>query len=59
MFHSIDPNGYVAVVVLDGFSTLSLGSIIESFSHLAKSFPAIAPRMILSGLDGRSVRSKS
>lgn len=59
MFHSIDPNGYVAVVVLDGFSTLSLGSIIEPFSHLARSFPEIAPRLILAGLDGRSVRSKS
>ncbi|MEI4264041.1 GlxA family transcriptional regulator [Roseovarius sp. D0-M9] len=59
MFHSIDPNGYVAVVVLDGFSALSFGSIVEPFSFLAKSYPEIAPRLILVGLDGRYVRSQS
>lgn len=59
MLHSIDPNGYVAVVVLDGFSALSFGSIVEPVSYLAKSYPEIAPRMILVGLDGRYVQSQS
>lgn len=59
MFHQIAPNGYVAAVVLDGFSTLSFGSIVEPFSYLAKAFPEIAPRLILVGLDSRYVSSQS
>lgn len=52
-------NGYVAVVLSEGFSTLSLGSIVEPFSFFASTFPEIAPRLELYGLGGRSIPSRS
>ncbi|MEQ9261300.1 MAG: helix-turn-helix domain-containing protein [Roseovarius sp.] len=52
-------NGYVAVVLAEGFSTLSLGAIVEPFSHVAGAFPEIAPRLELYGLGGRRVASRS
>lgn len=59
MFHFANPNGYVAVVLMDGFSTLSLGSIVEPFSYLSQTYPEIAPRLILVGLGGRQMQSLS
>lgn len=57
----LDPvsNGYVAVVLTEGFSALSLGSIVEPFSHVAGAFPEIAPRLELYGLGGRYIASRS
>lgn len=59
MFHSADPNGYIAVVVIKGFSALSLGAIVEPFSYFSRNYPAIAPRLSLVGLDGRQMMSQS
>ncbi|WP_338550924.1 GlxA family transcriptional regulator [Roseovarius phycicola] len=59
MFHSTNSNGYVAVVLMDGFSALSLGAIVEPFSYLSQAYPDIAPNMILVGLDGLQTQSQS
>ena len=59
MFHSSNPNGFVAVVLLDGFSLLDFGSITEPFSYLSRKRPNIAPKLILVGLDGLWVQSRS
>lgn len=44
---------------MEGFSTLSLGSIVEPFSYLSKAFPEIAPRLRFVGPAGKTVRSQS
>lgn len=59
MFHSNEPNGHIAIVLLDGFSTLSLGSVLEPFSELAELRPNMAPQPKLVGLDSRRVRSNA
>lgn len=59
MFHSTFPNGYVSVVLLEGFSHLSLGSIVEPLSRLERSRPEIAPKLVVTGLDSTRVRSQS
>ncbi|MFB9231799.1 GlxA family transcriptional regulator [Pseudohalocynthiibacter aestuariivivens] len=59
MFHFADPNGYVAVVLMEGFSTLSLGAIVEPFSYLSQTHPEIAPKLTLVGLRGQQVQSQS
>lgn len=59
MYHDTDPIGYVAVVLMDGFSALSLGAIVEPFSYLSRNYPEIAPKLILYGLDGHQVWSQS
>lgn len=59
MFYSADPNGYIAVVLMDRFSALSLGAIVEPFSYLSRNYAEIAPRLILVGLDGCQMTSQS
>ena len=59
MFYSADPNGYIAVVLMDRFSALSLGAIVEPFSYLLRNYAEIAPRLVLVGLDGCQVTSQS
>lgn len=49
----------IAVLVLDGFSFLSLGSIVEPFSILSHEFPRLDVRMRLVGFEQRIVRSRS
>ena len=49
----------IAVLVLDGFSTLSLGAIVEPFRVLREKFPAICPDLLLFGLKNNRARARS
>lgn len=49
----------IAIVVLDGFSTLSLGAIVEPLHFFREKFPSIAPRFLLVGGQEKEVRSQS
>lgn len=49
----------IAVLVLDGFSMLSLGAIVEPFRILREKFPEICPDVQLFGLNNKRANSKS
>lgn len=50
---------WIAVLLLDGFSTLSLGAITEPFALLRQRTPEAAPDLRLAGLGCRGARSAS
>lgn len=55
---SFEPE-WIAVLLLDGFSMLSLGAITEPFAQLQKRHPSNAPAVRLFGLSCQSVVSAS
>lgn len=59
MYHTIYPNGHVTIVLLEGFSSLSFGALIEPFSYLERIQPNIAPKLVVTGVNSRDVRSQS
>lgn len=59
MFDFANDRAGIAVVLVDGFSVLSFGSIAEPLRFLADEFPKTAPQMDLFSLDGSPAISKS
>jgi AraC family transcriptional regulator, glycine betaine-responsive activator len=56
--HSV-ARDWIAVLILDGFSVLSLGAITEPFEQMRLDLPDLAPELRLTGLTSRSVLSAS
>lgn len=48
---------WIAVVLINGYSTLSLGAIIEPFAQMHQFSPDNAPQIRLTGLDSQIARS--
>lgn len=59
MFDFTKEQGNVSILVLDGFSTLSLGSLLEPLHFFSKSFPKTAPNIELVSTCGRNAVSIS
>ncbi len=49
----------IAVLVLDGFSLLGLGAIVEPFRIFREIFPTICPDVLLFGLKNKRARARS
>lgn len=59
MFDFSNDRSGIAVVLVDGFSVLSFGSIVEPLRYIADEFPALTPKIDLISLDGPQAISKS
>lgn len=57
MFDFSKEQGNVSILMLNGFSTLSLGSLLEPFHFFAKSYPETAPSIELVSTCGRDAVS--
>ncbi len=55
----LNDRSFIAVLLLDGFSSLSLGAIMEPFAMARSEFPGHLPEMRLVGFTDRCVRSAS
>lgn len=59
MFDFARDRARIAVILVDGFSVLSFGSIVEPFRLLADEFPRMASALDLIALDGQRAVSNS
>jgi len=58
MFDFTNDRMNLCLLLLDGFSMLSLGAILEPMQFLATEHPSLAPRVNLTALSGRKAISK-
>lgn len=57
MFESSDGSLKISVLLLDGFSMLALGSILEPFGLLAREYPEGAPSVSIFSITGKAATS--